>query len=78
MLLSLVNDILDLKLIDEGQFEPKMERFRPKDAINFILKMLDGQGELSNTKIVVEYIAVDETSNNDIIRVNSDLKPLQP
>ena len=68
--MSLVNDILDLKLIEEGQFEPKMERFKPKEAIDFVLKMLDGQGALSNTKIQVDYTAADaanETSHPETV-----------
>ena len=72
LLLSLVNDILDLKLIEEGHFEPKMERFQPKNAVNFIKKMLECQGELSNTKIEVDYIAVDAKSNIDRDQVGSD------
>ena len=60
--MSLVNDVLDLKLIEEGQFEPKMERFKPKEAIDFILKMLQGQGALTNTEIKVDYTAADATN----------------
>ena len=70
LLLSLVNDILDLKLIEEGQFEAKMERFNPREAIDFILKMLNGQVALSNTKIQVDYIAdeaANESSNHDMV-----------
>ena len=68
--MSLVNDILDLKLIEEGQFEPNMEHFKPKEAIDFILKMLNGQAALTNTKIEVEYTTADdayETSNNYMV-----------
>ena len=39
--------------------------------------MFDSQAEISNTKIEVEYIAIDaanETSNNQITRVHSNLK----
>ena len=70
MLLSLVNDILDLKLIEEGRFEPKTERFKPKEAIDFIFKMLYGQGALTNTEIQVDYTAADaanEPSNKEMV-----------
>ena len=39
MLLSLVNDMMDNKLIEAGIFEPKLARFHLKDTFDFILKM---------------------------------------
>ena len=47
-----------------------MEPFKPKEAIDFILKMLNGQAALTNTKIQVDYTtadAADETSNNHMV-----------
>ena len=39
MLLCLVNDILDLKLIEENKFVAKNEIFSPQDTFNFITNM---------------------------------------
>lgn len=39
LLLCLVNDILDLKLIEENKFVPKNEVFSPRETFNFITKM---------------------------------------
>jgi len=32
LLLCLVNDMLDIKLIEEGKFVPKNSLFKPRDA----------------------------------------------
>ena len=39
LLLCLVNDILDFKLIKENQFMPKVELFKPIELFGFILNM---------------------------------------
>ena len=39
MLLCLVNDILDLKLIEAGKYEPRSEVFDPVSVLNFIIAM---------------------------------------
>ena len=43
LLLCLVNDILDLKLIEEDKFVPKNEIFSPRDTFNFITTMFEPQ-----------------------------------
>ena len=43
LLLGLVNDILDLKLIEENQFFPKMELFKPTETFRFIMDMFASQ-----------------------------------
>lgn len=60
LLLSLVNDMLDIKLINEGKFSPKMQVFRPMDTLDFIKKMFESQMKmqslsftlLTDTKVV--------------------------
>ena len=37
MLLSLVNDVLDLNMITQGHYEAKMEQFNPKDIFDVIV-----------------------------------------
>ena len=39
MLLSLVNDVLDLKLIKQGIYEQKLDSFNPKETFEFIVAM---------------------------------------
>ena len=39
MLVCLVNDILDRKLIEMGSFSKKLEEFNPKQIFNFIVQM---------------------------------------
>ena len=38
-LLSLVNDLLDMKMMDKGVFQPKIENFSPKDTLDFVMTM---------------------------------------
>ena len=40
LLISLVNDTLDLHLIEKGRFRAKNEIFRPADTLEFISAML--------------------------------------
>ena len=39
LLLSQVNDVLDIKLIEEGVFEPKLSPFDPLNVLQFIKSM---------------------------------------
>ena len=39
LLLSLVNDVLDLKLIKQGKYDPKLEEFNPSKTLDFIVGM---------------------------------------
>ena len=39
LLLGIVNDILDLKLIEEGKFVPKIETFSPLATLEFAVSM---------------------------------------
>ena len=39
LLLSLVNDVLAIKLIKNNKFQPKMEKFEPKKLLDFIVEM---------------------------------------
>ena len=42
ILLALVNDVLDLKLIEENQFEPNLQIFNPKETFEFLKNMFKG------------------------------------
>ena len=44
MLLSLVNDILDLKMIEQDKYDQKFESFDPTKTLEFIVAMFEPQG----------------------------------
>ena len=46
LLLSLVNDSLDFKLIEEGKFVAKNEKFKIRDLLDFIKAMFVPQMQL--------------------------------
>ena len=39
LLLSLVNDVLDIKMIKHDKFEAKSETFNPMNLLDFIIAM---------------------------------------
>ena len=39
LLLCLVNDVLDMKMIEQDKYEPKQERFSPQSILKFIVNM---------------------------------------
>ena len=49
LLLSLINDVLDMKLIKQGVFEQKMEEFDPREVFQFILAMFGQHAEIQGT-----------------------------
>ena len=51
MLLSLVNDLLDIKMIQANQFEAKEKVFNPRAVIDFILDTFKFQSAMQNTDI---------------------------
>ena len=53
MLLSLVNDSLDLAAIQDDAFEIKQASFSPKEVIEFVVKLFQPQGAVQNTTIAV-------------------------
>ena len=46
-----VDDILDLKLLDEGKFKIESELFSPTDAFNSVMKLFIQQADFYNTKL---------------------------
>ena len=54
LLLCLVNDILDFKLIEEDKFVAKQEIFSPKSTFEFITNMFSPQAKMQNTKLKFE------------------------
>ena len=43
LLLCLVNDVLDMKMIEQGKYSSKLEIFNPKNILEFIIDMFQAQ-----------------------------------
>ena len=65
-LLNLSNNLLDAKMINEGVFEPKNDKFCPKGAIEFVLKMFEIQSQFEGTTLSYEMVSID--SFNEVIK----------
>ena len=39
LLICLVNDILDLKMLDQNKFEPKVTEFNPNETFKFVMNI---------------------------------------
>lgn len=61
LLLCLVNDVLDIKMIEQEQYQSKMEPFEPKKTLDFIVAMFSPQAEMQKTTIYVETISAEES-----------------
>ena len=63
LLLCLVNDSLDIQLIEQGLFEPKLEIFSPEDTFSFIISMFEPSLHLYKCTMSyrsVDYVPVDQ------------------
>lgn len=59
LLLCLVNDVLDLKLIKMDKYENKIENFKPIDTLEFIKAMFRPQAEMQNCTISFQTVIID-------------------
>ena len=59
LLLCLVNDVLDLKLIKMDKYENKIEGFKPHDTLEFIKAMFRPQAEMQNCTISFQTVTID-------------------
>jgi len=57
LLLCLVNDVLDIKTIEQGKFEQKNSSFVPHDTFEFIMAMFRPQATMQNTRIQFEAVS---------------------
>ena len=67
MLLSSVNDMLDLKLIEQNKFLPKLEVFEPKSTFEFIEAMFKPQLQTQNCSLNIEFDQ-DEGQVSELLR----------
>ena len=57
LLLSLVNDVLDIKMIKQGKYEVKSETFNPVNLLDFIVAMFVPQSQMQRTKISYQTVS---------------------
>ena len=60
LLLSLVNDVLDINMINHGKFSAKLEKFCPQDTFDFIVAMFKPQSNLINSIITYQMVSVQD------------------
>ena len=54
LLMSFVNDMLDIKLIAEGKFAQKLSLFKPRETLAFINSMFEPQFRMLNLPLRIE------------------------
>ena len=54
LLLFLINDVIDLKMIEANRFSAKLEQFSPQDVFCFIMSMFRSQAGIQKTEITLE------------------------
>ena len=57
MLLCLVNDVLDIKLIQNERYERKMNSFNPLKTLNFVQRMFKPMADMQKTQIKYKAVA---------------------
>ena len=66
LLLSLVQDILDIKLIEGGQFRSSSQTFCPLKELNFIVNMFKLQAEMAQTTIKFRTLRAADLKNEEL------------
>ena len=56
LLLSLVNDVLDLKMIEQDKFDAKLENFNPMHILDFVTAIFKPMADLQRTEIDYETV----------------------
>ena len=56
MLLSLVNDMIDLKLVKENRLETHIKTFNPTKVIEFVISLLQVQAVGQNISLVFKTV----------------------
>ena len=64
LVLSLVNDTLDLSLIEKGKFFPKIQSFSPTETFRFIIRMFTSQMKMQDTNLTFEPVVFLNCPNN--------------
>ena len=68
LLLSMVNDVLDIKLIESGNFTPKFETFNPLQTLQFIKDIFSPQTEMQKTTLNFKTVSI--STLNEAIALN--------
>jgi len=51
-----VNDVLDLKTIEKGNYDHKLEKFSPKQILEFVKNLFQPQSKMLGTQIISEEV----------------------
>ena len=68
LLLSLVNDMVDLKLIKEDQFSTNQNVFDPLETLDFVRQMFHYQAEANSIELAIKTIPAQYIDNRQAIR----------
>lgn len=60
LLLSLVNDVLDIKMIEQGKFNARTESFSIKSVLNFIVAMFNPQSQAQQTIVSAHTVSTSD------------------
>ena len=73
LLLCLVNDVLDIKLIKSGKFETKISIFEPIKTLRFIEDMFKPQAIIQNVTVSCHAISLDSLKTAYILNHQQEL-----
>lgn len=65
LMMSLLNDILDMKLIEHDQFTPKLSTFSTEHTFKFILNLLEPQASIQNSELTFSAKPLSSSEAND-------------
>ena len=69
LLLCLVNDVLDIKMIQSQKFQTKVEKFNPvKDVLEFIVAMFNPQAQMQQTLVTYEVVTANDFQDMPTIK----------
>ena len=56
LLVCLVNDILDMKMIEQGKFVKRDQRFNPLETFKFVMNIFAQQAEMQQTDLSLHIV----------------------
>ena len=59
MLLCLVNDLLDIKLIENDRFQPRFIKFSPIQAFEFVVEIFKPHATMQKTSMSIAVVSAD-------------------
>ena len=66
LLICILSDIMDCRLIEKGYFKKRRENFNPVESIKFIVSMLTSHAEVHNTSLNYRALKAPLTPNSQL------------